>query len=145
MENLTANDVVYTPREIARQMIAFYTGDLVREFVLDPCRGDGAFYDQYPNYCQKEWCEITEGRDFLIGTSGKIGLSPIPLTVFTKSFAKRRLKLQTMFAFLFPCPKSYQVWVVSNRLWITVASFLFTSLVQANADFHLDFQRRLST
>ena len=25
-ENLTANDVVYTPREIARQMIAFYTG-----------------------------------------------------------------------------------------------------------------------
>ena len=77
-ENLTANDVVYTPREIARQMIAFYTGNLVREFgpevggisqikhdvVLDPCRGDGSFYDQYPDYCTKDWCEITDGRDF---------------------------------------------------------------------------------
>lgn len=76
--DLKPNDMVMTPRHIAKQMISFYTHDLVRlwgptvsgisqtkhDTVLDPCRGDGAFYDQYPDYCTKDWCEITEGRDF---------------------------------------------------------------------------------
>ena len=76
--DLKPNDMVMTPRHIAKQMIDFYTHDLVRlwgptvsgisqikhDVVLDPCRGDGAFYDQYPDYCTKDWCEITEGRDF---------------------------------------------------------------------------------
>ena len=35
------------------------------EFVIDPCRGKGAFYDQLPNNVIKEWFEIDEGRDFL--------------------------------------------------------------------------------
>ena len=76
--DLKPNDMVMTPRHIAKQMIAFYTEDLLRDYrpkmfglrkgergfvVLDPCRGDGAFYDQYP-VKTKDWCEITEGRDF---------------------------------------------------------------------------------
>jgi hypothetical protein len=32
-------------------------------FCLDPCKGLGAFYDALPR--PKDWCEITEGRDFL--------------------------------------------------------------------------------
>ena len=62
--NLTANDVVYTPREIARQMIAFY--DLKDDDrILDPCAGDGAFFDQYPSHILgKSRMEITEGLDF---------------------------------------------------------------------------------
>ena len=31
--------------------------------VLDPCRGAGVFYNNLPK-CKKDWCEITEGRDF---------------------------------------------------------------------------------
>ena len=59
---LKPNDVIMTPRHIAKQMIDFY--DIRHDdMVLDPCRGDGAFYDQYPG-CTKDWCEITEGRDF---------------------------------------------------------------------------------
>jgi hypothetical protein len=30
--------------------------------ILDPCRGDGAFWRHMPG---AEWCEIREGRDFL--------------------------------------------------------------------------------
>lgn len=60
--DLKPNDMVMTPRHIAKQMIDFYSTPA--DSILDPCRGDGAFYDQYPDHCVKDWCEITEGRDF---------------------------------------------------------------------------------
>ena len=63
--DLKPNDLVMTPRHIAKQMIDFYHIPL-RATMLDPCRGDGAFYSQYPIRAgvEKNWCEITEGRDF---------------------------------------------------------------------------------
>lgn len=55
----TPSDVVYTPREITRQIIKFLnpTG-----LCLDPCKGDGAFYDYLPE--PKEYCELQEGKNF---------------------------------------------------------------------------------
>ena len=41
-------------------MIKLETDDIV----LDPFLGDGAFYEQYPSYVKKDWCEIDNGRDF---------------------------------------------------------------------------------
>lgn len=32
--------------------------------VLEPGRGTGAFYNAFPDSCEKLWCEIDEGRDF---------------------------------------------------------------------------------
>lgn len=57
------NDCVMTPRPLARQIIEHFnpTGRS-----LDPCRGDGAFYDQFDgDATEKDWCEIAQGRDFL--------------------------------------------------------------------------------
>ena len=34
------------------------------DIVLDPCRGDGVIYNNLPDYCQKDWAEILENRDF---------------------------------------------------------------------------------
>ena len=63
--DLKPNDLVMTPRHIAKQMIDLYNSSLPSgTTILDPCRGDGAFYDQYYDWCMKDWCEITEGRDF---------------------------------------------------------------------------------
>lgn len=59
-----SNDIIYTPLPIAKECIdlcSFEKGDIV----LDPCRGNGAFYDQYPSHVVKEYCEITEGIDFM--------------------------------------------------------------------------------
>lgn len=52
------NDAVLTPRAVA--------ADMVRHFplagrVLDPCRGDGAFYELLSG---AEYCELQEGLDF---------------------------------------------------------------------------------
>jgi len=60
---LKPNDVIMTPRHIAKQMIDFYEiKDCER--VLDPCAGDGAFFDQYPKEAIKYRMEISEGLDF---------------------------------------------------------------------------------
>ena len=57
-KNSPDKDVVYTPIALAKDIISHYspTG-----LILDPCRGDGAFFNQLTN-C--DWCEISEGVDF---------------------------------------------------------------------------------
>lgn len=58
----TANDKIYTPPVLAKKMIEMcdikYT-----DRVLDPCKGGGVFYDNFPE-CIKSYCEIDEGIDF---------------------------------------------------------------------------------
>jgi hypothetical protein len=58
----TPNDVFYTPLPIAQKLIEMAE---IRETdkVLDPSRGLGVFYDNLPP-CSKDWCEITEDKDF---------------------------------------------------------------------------------
>jgi tRNA G10 N-methylase Trm11 len=52
-----------TPPDTARQIINLFTWRK-GETVLEPCRGEGAFYRQLPLFVKKEWCEILEGRNF---------------------------------------------------------------------------------
>jgi hypothetical protein len=54
------NDLVYTKPTLAQRLIGYFrpTGR-----ILDPCRGNGAFYDHFPD--TRDWCEIRDGRDFL--------------------------------------------------------------------------------
>ena len=59
-KNRPEQDIVYTPRDLALDIIQHYqpTG-----LILDPSSGDGAFYDQLPGD-NNEWCELDKGRDF---------------------------------------------------------------------------------
>jgi hypothetical protein len=56
------NDVFYTPKSVVLEMVEMcnITPDMK---VLDPCKGGGVFYDNLPE-CNKDWCEITDGKDF---------------------------------------------------------------------------------
>lgn len=56
----TIKDVVFTPRWLSQAIVTHFqpSGPC-----LDPCAGDGAFYDFLPQD-SREWCEITRGRDF---------------------------------------------------------------------------------
>ena len=60
-KNASACDLVMTPTWLAKEIIDHYAPTGV---VLDPCRGEGAFYDNFPT-ATKDWCEISEGRDFM--------------------------------------------------------------------------------
>ena len=57
-----ANDVFYTPKELAIQLInqIDYSKN---DYLYDPFLGQGAFYDNF-NHDLKEWAEIDQGRDF---------------------------------------------------------------------------------
>ena len=54
-----------TPVELARDIITKYDnlfkdGDVLYE----PFKGEGAFYDNFPNRCLKKWSEITQDKDY---------------------------------------------------------------------------------
>lgn len=52
-----------TPPDLAKKLIDYIPlqeGDRV----LEPFKGDGAFYDNLPDITENRWCEIEEGRDY---------------------------------------------------------------------------------
>lgn len=52
------SDIVDTPRDVALSIVRWLKPSGI---CLDPCRGDGAFYNILPN---ADWCELKDGRDF---------------------------------------------------------------------------------
>ena len=77
----TGNDVFITPRKLAKLHI-----DMIPEKYhegvdfsgidpcwLDPCKNDGSYYDQFPDYAEREYCEILEDNDFFKWESGSRG------------------------------------------------------------------------
>lgn len=55
------NDDILTPIEISKMIINKFR---LYGKVLDPFKGEGSFYNQFPDNIEKDWCEIKEGRDF---------------------------------------------------------------------------------
>jgi len=52
-----------TPNDLAKELInkvPLVDGDKV----VDTFRGEGSFYNNYPAYVEKGWCEIVEGIDY---------------------------------------------------------------------------------
>ena len=52
-----------TPKECAKDLIAFVPlveGDIV----VEPFKGEGAFYDAFPNFVLKDWAELEQGKDY---------------------------------------------------------------------------------
>ena len=52
-----------TPKELAKDLInnvPLIEGDTV----LEPFKGEGAFYDSLPDWVSKDWAEIQQGRDY---------------------------------------------------------------------------------
>tara|TARA_R110000868_G_scaffold283886_1_gene544305 strand:- start:285 stop:788 length:504 start_codon:yes stop_codon:yes gene_type:complete len=52
-----------TPKELANDLITFVP--LVEgDKVVEPFKGEGAFYDSLPAFVEKDWAEIRQGRDY---------------------------------------------------------------------------------
>lgn len=52
-----------TPEELCKQLIKLVPleeGDRV----LEAFKGEGNFYNNLPDFVEKDWCEITQGRDY---------------------------------------------------------------------------------
>jgi hypothetical protein len=60
-KNQPEHDIVMTPPALAKRIVTHFAPS---GLVLDPCRGDGAFFNAFPKTCSRDWCEINKGRDF---------------------------------------------------------------------------------
>ena len=100
-KNAPAHDLVMTPPALARRIVEHFTWENAPEHCLDPCRGDGAFYDamkaQHLLHGTVAWCELTEGEDF-----------------FTSGYAD-------------PAHNCWD-WVITNPPWSKLRSFLTLSM-----------------
>jgi len=61
------NDVFYTPESAVKQHLELIDST-PNDVWLDPFKGKGAYYDMFPT-TNKDWCEITENRDFFAYTT----------------------------------------------------------------------------
>jgi hypothetical protein len=60
-ENISS--VVYTNKKFAKRIVDYLSPQFTKtDTFLDPCKGDGAFYNNLPK--PKDWCEIQQGKDF---------------------------------------------------------------------------------
>lgn len=63
------NDKVMTPSHIVDEVLAHYSPLIgMDEIILEPFRGEGAFYDKLIksyDINNVDWCEIDDGEDFL--------------------------------------------------------------------------------
>lgn len=122
------NDKVYTPQEIAKQLIGLLPiKDTDR--VLEPCMGEGSFYHNLPGI--KDWCEIDRGRDFF-EYNAKVNwiVTNPPYSIFDQ-FVKHCFELSDNVCLLVPLSKivsslgrikQYKEYGWINRMWILSAS-----------------------
>jgi type I restriction-modification system DNA methylase subunit len=60
------NDIYYfhqTPVELCKELIK-HVPIIAGDKVLEPFRGEGGFYNTFPDYVEKDWCEIVDGRNY---------------------------------------------------------------------------------
>lgn len=57
-----------TPNDLAKKLIEFIPL-IANDVVLEPFKGEGAFYNNFPSNVIKEWTEIEEGRDYKTHTT----------------------------------------------------------------------------
>lgn len=61
----TINSVVYTDPLFSKKIIDYFSPQYKKnDIFLDPCKGDGSFYNNYPKDYLKDYCEIQENKDF---------------------------------------------------------------------------------
>lgn len=92
------NHVVYTPEVLAKYIISHFNLPLP---LLEPCKGGGAFFNNFPSHSDNDWCEISEGRDFLKMEGRKFGgIITNPPWDLIRPFLKKSMELSDDIVFL---------------------------------------------
>jgi hypothetical protein len=75
--------------------------------ILDPCKGDGAFYDLFPNE-NRDYCEIREGIDFFSYNKNVDWIIGNPPYSIFQDFLEHSFELSENVSFLVPTNKVFQ-------------------------------------
>lgn len=110
---ITPKDVVYTNGEVAKDIIShFYPSG----YLLDPCKGDGAFFDNFPTGTKKGYCEIAEGKDFYNWHEQVDWVVGNPPYSIFHEFLKHAFSIAHDVVFLVPTNKVFQSWKTMSMI-----------------------------
>lgn len=96
-------DKVMTREDIAIKIIKYFNPNGI---TLEPCRGSGSFYNNIK--CEKDWCEIDEGRDFF-NYDKKVNwiITNPPYSIYDK-FLLKAFEVADNVVFLVPLAKAFK-------------------------------------
>ena len=105
-------DIVYTPRYVSKNIVDFLNPS---GKCLDPCKGDGAFYDYLPSI-SREYCEIREGKDFFT-YSEKVDwvIGNPPYSIF-EEFLRKGFEISDNISYLVPTNKIFQRQIIMEMI-----------------------------
>ncbi len=114
------NDKIMTPPNLAKAIVDHF---LPWGFCLEPCRGDGAFFDAMMPYARVlDYCEIDEGIDFL-----ESKLTNYDWIITNPPFSKIRSflikSMQTAKNIVFLCPINHLLGLKARKRDIKQAGF----------------------
>jgi len=109
--HLLAADVVYTPDFVAKHIVKYLKPS---GKCLDPCKGDGAFYQYLPP--GSDYCEIRDGKDFMSYT-GNIDwvIGNPPYSIF-ENFLRQAFYISQNVSYLVPTNKIFQRQIIMRLI-----------------------------
>ena len=104
-------DIVYTPEYVTIDIINRLnpTGS-----ILDPCKGDGAFYNHLP--VGSEYCELREGTDFLKYNKKLDWIIGNPPYSIFEDFLRHGFDLANNVSYLVPTNKVFQRQIIMDLI-----------------------------
>ena len=113
------SDIVYTPEWAAKDIIDWFKPIGT---ILEPCRGGGAFFNNFPPGAEKHWCEIQDGKDFLLWNAHVDWIITNPPYSMLKEFLDHSYSVADNIVFLFPLSSFFRNGSIMNlskkRGWI---------------------------
>jgi len=111
-KTIDPKDVVYTPRSVSKGIIDFLSPYGI---CLDPCKGDGAFYDYLPE--GKQYCELKEGKDFFDYRGDRLDfiIGNPPYSIF-KEFLEYSFEIADNVSYLIPTNKVFQRQIIMEMI-----------------------------
>lgn len=104
-------DIVYTPLKVTKHIIEFLKPS---GLCLDPCKGDGAFYNVMPE--GSEYCEIREGTNFFDCNKHYDWIIGNPPYSIFEDFLKHAFDISDNVSYLVPTNKVFQRQVIMNMI-----------------------------
>lgn len=104
-------DIVFTPADVARDVVEHFAPS---GRILDPCKGDGAFFDHLPSGA--EFCELKDGKDFFHWTEPVDWIvSNPPYSIFS-AWLDHSFTVAENIVYLIPINKPFNSFSMMRRL-----------------------------
>lgn len=106
-----SSDIVLTPEPVAAAVIQRFDP---KGTVLDPCRGEGAFFNRIKG-CK--WCEVRQGKDFFEWDEQVDWIiSNPPYSIFS-TFLRHSFKVSENIVYLIPVNKIFNSFKMMREVW----------------------------